>query len=280
MPTANPVVSKLLLGIAVRDLREAAQGVRREDLARVLGCDLSKISRIENGKGSLTALEVDALGRLFALGPDQLEQLRGLARDSRRRSTYRVSDWAMKFAGLEQAADAVRTYETELVPGLLQHPDYTRAVTLAADPTRPPAEVDRLVAGRAERQAVLTGDDPPHLIAVINEAVIRRPVGGATAMAAQLGRLVELTELPNVEVHVLPFAVGAHPAMGSSFVVLELPDPFDVRIVYLEDLTTAHYLDHPAQVAGYSLTFERLLGSALGPAETVGLINRVRRELT
>ncbi|MEV6610597.1 helix-turn-helix transcriptional regulator [Kutzneria sp. NPDC051319] len=275
---ANPVVSKILLGFEMRELRENSS-VSREAMAEVLDCDLSKISRIENGKGSLSTLEVKALAELFDLPATRRDRLLGLAKDSRRRTSYRVADWAQKFIGLEQASSEIRSYENELVPGLFQIEDYTRAVTRAADPTRPAREVDRLVAGRAERQGILTGEAPPRIVAVINEAVVRRVVGGSTVMGDQLTRLREIADLPTVELHVLPFIAGAHAAMGSSFVLLQLPDPYDVRIVYLESLTSADYLDQEEQVDACSLTFERLLGSALSTAQTVELIDQVMRTL-
>ena len=275
---ANPVVSKILLGFEMRELRENSS-VSREAMAEVLDCDLSKISRIENGKGSLSTLEVKALAELFDLPAKKAEQLKSLARDSRRRTSYRVADWAQKFTGIEQASSEIRSYEHELVPGLFQTEDYTRAVTLAADPTRPAKEVDRLVAGRAERQAILTHEAPPRIVAVINEAVIRRVVGGPAAMREQLSRLQEVSELPTVELHVLPFIAGAHAAMGSSFALLQLPAPYDVPVVYVEYLFGADYFDQEAQVDACSLRFERLLGAALSTVQTVGLIDQVLRDL-
>lgn len=275
---ANPVVSKILLGLEMRELRENSS-VSREAMAEVLDCDLSKISRIENGKGSLTSLEVKALAELFDLPASKAEQLKALARDSRRRTSYRVADWAQKYAGMEQASSEIRTYQNELVHGLLQTADYARAVTLAADPTRSAREVDRLVAGRTERQNLLTQDRPPRLVSVLNEAVIRRVVGGPAIMAEQLERLLELAALPTIELHVLSYAAGAHAAMGSPFTILQLPQPYAVRIAYAENLFGADYFDQEVQVDACRLTFERLLGAAISTAQTAELIDQVRREL-
>ena len=275
---ANPVVSKILLGFEMRELRENSS-VSREAMAEVLDCDLSKISRIENGKGSLTSLEVKALAELFGLKPARAERLKALAKDSRRRASYRVADWAQKFTGIEQASSEIRTFENELVPGLFQTADYTRAVTRAANPTRPATEVDRLVAGRAERQAVLEQESAPRIVAVINEAVVRRTVGGRAATRAQLARLLEVAELPTVELHVLPFLAGPHAAMGSPFTLLRLPEPYDVQVVYVEYLFGADYFDQEAQIVACSLRFERLLGAANSTAQTVDLIDQVMREL-
>ena len=275
---ANPVVSKILLGFEMRELRENSS-VSREAMAEVLDCDLSKISRIENGKASLTSLEVKALAELFGLKPAKTEKLKALAKDSRRRASYRVADWAQKYAGLEQASSEIRTFENELVPGLFQTEDYTRAVTRAADPTRPPSEVDRLVAGRAERQAILHEEASPRIVAVLNEPVIRRTIEGTINTRAQLARLLEVAELPTVELHVLPFSAGAHASMGSSFTLLRLPEPYNVQVAYVEYLFGSDYFDQEAQVAACSLTFERLLGAALSTAQTVDLIEQVMRKL-
>jgi hypothetical protein len=163
------------------------------------------------------------------------------------------------------------------VPGLFQTEPYIRAVTRAADPTRDPAEVDRLVAIRQERQARLFGDGPPQLWAVINEAVIRRVVGGPDVMREQLARLLELADLPTVSLQVLPFSAGAHAAMGSMFTILRLPEP-GTQVVYLEDLWSAEYVDREPQVAAYNQVFDRLCTSALDAAETKTLIERAMGE--
>jgi transcriptional regulator with XRE-family HTH domain len=275
---ANPVVSKILLGFEMRELRENSS-VSREAMAEVLDCDLSKISRIENGKGSLSTLEVKALAELFGLKATKAEQLKALARDSRRRTSYRVADWAQKYAGLEQASSEIRIFENELVHGLFQTEDYTRSVTRAADPTRSASEIDRLVAGRAERQAILDGETPPRIVAVFNEAVIRRVVEGTVRTRVQLTRLLELGDRPNVELHVLPFNAGAHAAMGSSFTLLRLPEPYDVQVAYVEYLFGSDYFDQETQVDACSLRFERLLGAALSTGQTVELIDQVMRKL-
>lgn len=275
---ANPIVSKIQLSLELRRFREQS-GVSREKMAEVLDSDLSRVSRLENAKGALRAPELHALLDLLGVPKDARAELEQLARAARGRSTYRVPDWAQKFAGIEQAASELRTYETELVPGLLQAEGYMRAVIQAAEPTRTKAEVDRLVAGRLERQRRLTDDNPPQYWAVLNEAVIRRVVGTKDMMDKQLRRLLELTEIPTISLHVLPYSAGAHASMGSSFVLLQLPPPIDARIVYLEDLHSADYLDQPEQIRGYSLAFERLLGSALGPRQTLELIDEVRRDL-
>jgi hypothetical protein len=273
----SPVVAKIQLGRLMRRLR-AESGASREEAAGVVDCDVSKISRVEVGKGSLRTLEVDALLALYGR-KDLRDQAVAIARDARRRTSYRVPDWARDFVGMEAEAKEMRTYHAELVPGLLQTADYARAVTKAADPQRAASEVDRLVGGRAERQARLTDDHPPQLFTVLNEAVVRRVIGGRDVMRDQLTQLLKVAELPTVSVHVLPFSAGAHAGMGSSFILLDLAAPEGVRFVYVEDLDSADYLDEIPQVERYRLAFDRILGAALGPAETIDLIERVRQDM-
>lgn len=275
---ANPIVSRIQFSLELRKLRERS-GVSREAVAEALDSDLSRVSRLENAKGTLRLPELHAVLDLLGVPKDARADLERLARASRGHSTYRVPDWAQKFAGIEQASSALRTYETELVPGLLQTEGYIRAVAVAGNPARGNAEVDRLVAGRLDRQRMLTNDHPPQYWAVINEAVLRRRVGTKNVMEKQLSRLLELAETPTISLHVMPFSAGAHASMGSSFVLVDLPSPIDARIVYLEDLMSADYLEQPEQIKAYSLAFERLLGSALGPRLTVDLIDEVRRNL-
>ncbi|MGH3826404.1 MAG: DUF5753 domain-containing protein [Pseudonocardiaceae bacterium] len=173
---------------------------------------------------------------------------------------------------MEAAAAEIRTYETELVPGLLQTEDYARVVTQVADPTRDPRQVDRLVASRIERQERLGAPGAPLIWAILNEAVIRRQVGDRETLGRQLLHLVELGNDPNITIQVLPFSVGAHPAMGSSFVHLRLGDPPDGEIIYLEDMASSDYAGRPALIASYLTAFGMLAQQALNPAQSSLLI--------
>jgi transcriptional regulator with XRE-family HTH domain len=273
MADGSPPVRRLQLGREMRRLREAAE-ISRDQAAAELECDVSKISKVETGKQTIQAAEVRALLDLYGVPADARDDVLRLAREARKRSAYRVPDWARTYVGLEADAAEIRTYEAELVPGLLQTEGYTRAVIRAASPTLNPAEVDRIVAVRAERQSRLHGDRPPQLWAVINEAVIRRPVGGPDVMAEQLQRLRELADLPTVSLQVLPFSVGEHPVMGSSFVLLRLADPPDAQVVYLEDLSSADYLDQPGHIAGYTMRFDQLAASALDTTASADMIDK------
>jgi transcriptional regulator with XRE-family HTH domain len=275
-PSTSPTVSRLQFGRELRRLREAAH-VSREDAAAELECGVSKISKVETGKAALRAGEVKVL--LDRYGVTDRDDVLALARNARKRSSYRVPDWAKSFVGMEAEAAEIRTYETELIPGLLQTADYARMVIRAADPYRDPREVERLVQARIDRQKRLTSDDPPLLWAVVSEAVIRRVVGDREIMHQQLDHLATMARKADITVQVLPFETGAHPSMGYSFVHLRLADPPDGEIVYLEDLISADYVDRPAHVASYYETFAMLTQVAMYPEKSVTMIEQASREL-
>lgn len=267
--SSSPTVYRLQLGRELRRLREAA-GLSRDDAAAELECTVSKISKIETGKATMRPAEVRALlDRYHATDRDAVLQL---ARDARRRSAHRVPDWAKTFVGLEADAAEIRTYHNELVPGLLQTEDYARVVTQAADPTRDPRAVERLVAARIERQQRLRSRDGPLIWAILNEAVIRRQVGDKETIGRQLEHLAALNDDPNITIQVLPFSAGAHPAMGSSFVHLRLADPPDAEIIYLEEMSSADYLGSPAKIVGYLAAFGALAQAALSAAKSSVMI--------
>lgn len=275
----NPPVARLQLGQLLRELREQS-GKTQADAAEVMECKPPKISKIEGGNATISPGDARLLIDLYGVADERAETVLRLAREARKRTSTRVPDWAQRFVALESISASIRVYEAELVPGLLQTEEYTRAVTKAADPERDTADVERLVDVRAERQARLTGDDPPHLWAVMNEAVIRRPVGGTEAMHKQLLCLREFLELPRVTLQVLPFSAGAHVGMGSSFHLLQMREPPEAKVVYIEDRTNADYLDGPAEMERYSLMFDRLQVAALGETETAAMLDRAIRDGT
>lgn len=275
----NPPVARLQLGQLLRELREHADKTQA-DAAETLECKTPKISKIEGGNATISPGDARLLIELYNVTGERVETVLQLAREARKRTSTRVPDWAQRFMALESISASIRVYEAELVPGLLQTEDYTRAVTKAADPEREIAEVERLVDVRAERQARLNGDDPPQLWVVINEAVIRRPVGGEGTMHKQLLRLRELAELPRVTLQILPFSAGAHVAMGSSFHLLQMKEPPNAKVIYIEDQTNADYLDGPTEIGRYSLVFDRLQVAALGETETAAMLDRAVRDGT
>ncbi|MFE9749160.1 helix-turn-helix protein [Saccharothrix saharensis] len=277
---SSPTLRKRRLVSELRRLREAAD-LTIEDVAGRLECSASKISRIETGRVGVTPRDVRDM--LSAYGADRatLDELVQLARDARRRAWWdEFGDIAPgRYVGFEADAERVRTYQGLMVPGLLQSEAYTRALIRAVLPDAAPAEVDRRVELRKARQALLVEDDPLSLHAVVDEAALRRLVGGRQVMAEQLTRLNEVGELPNITLQVVPFEAGGHAAMDGPFVILSFPEQSDPAVVYIESPKGDVYWEQPSDVARYSDMFARLSADSLDPAASSALIGRVAREL-
>jgi hypothetical protein len=190
-----------------------------------------------------------------------------------------LPNWFRTYVDLESAASLIRSYEGQFVPGLLQTDDYMRAVVRGAHLEESGEELGRRVRLRLARQTLLTRTEPPRLWAVVDEAALRRPVGGREVMRGQLERLIEATKLPNVTLQILPFAAGAHPAMGSAFSILRFPDQELPDVVYLEHLTNALYLNKPDEVDQYLHVMEGICVRAAAPDQTVELLERLLAEL-
>lgn len=277
---SSPTLRKRRLVSELRRLREAAD-LTIEDVAARLECSASKISRIETGRVGVTPRDVRDM--LSAYGADQptVDELVQLAREARRRAWWdEFGDIAPgRYVGFEADAESVRAYQGLMVPGLLQCEAYTRALIRGVLPDAAPAEVDRRVALRKARQALLLEDDPLRLHVVVDEAALRRLVGGPEVMAEQLRRLVESGGLPNITVQVVSFEAGGHAALDGPFVILTFPEQSDSDVVYLESTRGDVYLEQPSDVARYSDMFARLSAESLDPAASSALIGRVAREL-
>ncbi len=274
-----PTLQRLHLGQELRRLREQA-GFSADRAAAELECDRSKVSRIELGRQGITLGEVKLLLALYGVGVEEGARIVEVARDAKKRvPSEPVPEWIRTYVSAEREAETIQKFEVELVPGLLQTEAYTRAVTLAADPTRGKEEIEQLVGIRRERQRRLHSERPPKLHVVMNEAVIRRLVGGGEVLREQLGRLLTLAKLPTVALQVLPFDAGAHAAMGTSFSVLALPAPQSAQVVYLEDIWNGVYVNRPEEIAAYTVVFDRLCKSALDERATVATIRQAAGEL-
>lgn len=277
---SSPTLRKRRLVGELRRLREAAD-LTIEDVAALLECSASKISRIETGRVGVTPRDVRDM--LAAYGADRgtLDELVQLARDARRRAWWdEFGDIAPgRYVGFEADAESVRGYQGLMVPGLLQSEAYTRALIRDVLPGAAPAEVDRRVRLRQARQALLLAHDPLRLHVVVDEAALRRLVGGREVMAEQLRRLGEAGKRPNITLQVASFEAGAHAAMDGPFVILAFPGQSDPAVVYLESPRGDVYLEQPSDVARYSDLFSRLSAESLDPAASSALIGRVAREL-
>ena len=208
-----------------------------------------------------------------------------LARQARERGWWRsysdaVPAWFEVYLGLEAEASVIHEYSAELVPGLLQTADYYRAFMRAAPVAGDEETIERKAAVRLARQDRLTGPEPPDYWAVLNEAVIRRVVGGPGTMRVQLQHIAEMADLTHVNVQVLPFRAGAHAAMNESFIVLSFPVPADPDVVYLESQAGSLYLEQRPEVERYAAMFSHLIAKALDPDESRALIARAAAEMT
>jgi hypothetical protein len=285
-PRSSPTVKRRRLAAELRRYREGS-ALTIDEVADRLEWSTAKISRIENARVSVLPRDVKFLLSAYGLtdGDEAWDVLLTLARESRQKGWWQqygeaVPDWFEVFVGLEAEASTIWGYDAEFVPGILQTEEYARAVHRAQLITATEEEINRLVRVRMERQGLLTSDDAPQLWLILNEAVIRRMVGGETVMRQQLERLIEASNLPNMTLQVVPFNVGAHPAMDGSFNLLGFPEPTDPQIVYVEYHTGALYLEKTAEVRRYRLMFDHLRASAQSTDASRTLMARAVEELT
>jgi transcriptional regulator with XRE-family HTH domain len=282
----SPTVRGRRLRYELRRLREE-RGLTIEQVSERSGGDLRPptISRWETGERRIRPTDLRVLLDIYDVRADQRELLLTLAREARQRGWWQsyssaIPEWFQVYVGLETEAASIQVYEAELVDGLLQTPGYYRTFMQAAPAAGSDEAIERKITVRTTRQERLTSDEPPAYWAILNEAVIRRVVGGADVMGAQLQHVAEVAGLPHVNVQVLPFKAGAHPAMDGSFRILGFPVASDPDVVYLENQVGGLYLEEAPQVERYTLMFNHLVAKALDPDESRRLIASVARELT
>lgn len=281
--TQSPTVRRRRLAFELRKLREAAK-LTCEEVAERLECSASKISRVETGRVSVSPRDVRDMLEIYGIPEDQRESLVQLARDSRQKGWWHAYSDTIQpqfatYVGLESAASEIRVYEVNIIPGLLQTEDYARTMMRSGTMNGSHEDVERKVALRMARQPALTRDDPPMLWTVVDEAALRRRVGGTELMRAQLEHVLELSGLKNVAMQVIPFGAGAHPAMGRPFVILVFPERVDPDVVYLEDLTSTLYLEDVDEVDRYNVFFNHLRATALSFEDSAALVTSVLKDL-
>ena len=280
----GPTVQRMLVGAKLRRLRTDL-GIPREQAADHIRASAWKIHRLENGQVGFKERDLRDLLDLYQVDdPQEVADTLALAREANHPGWWQhygdvLPAWFRAYVDLESAASLIRTYEGQYIPGLLQTDDYIRAVVHAAHLTDSSDEVGRRVRLRMARQLLLTRDQPPRLWAVIDEAALRRPVGGPEVMRGQLERLIEATKLATITLQLLPFASGAHPAMAGAFSILRFGDQELPDVVYLEHLTGASYLDKRDEVERYLDIIELLCLQAEPPARTVELLQGILAEL-
>ncbi|HEY2948344.1 MAG TPA: helix-turn-helix transcriptional regulator [Micromonosporaceae bacterium] len=275
----SPTIRRRRLGAELRRRRESA-GVTIESVADKMECSASKISRIETGHTSATPRDVRDMLGIYGVAGDECEELVQIAREARQKGWWHPYSTVLTgaYVGLEAAAESIRAYEQQVVPGLLQTEDYARAMIRAARPDITASEVERRVSVRMARQSLLTQDDRIDLWVVLDEAVVSRPVGGDAVMRAQLHRLVEAADLPNVTIQVLSFEAGAHAGMDGTFAILDFPEPGDPDVVFAENATGGLFLEKNDELRKYIFIFDHIRAAALRPEESVALIMKLAEE--
>ena len=283
-PNSGPTVLRILLGAQLRRLREG-KGISREDAGYEIRASGSKISRMELGRVSFK--ERDVADLLSMYGVEEIaerEALLGLARQANNPGWWHhygdiLPSWFQSYLGLEAASSLIRTYEIQFVPGLLQTPEYARAVILLGHAGANADEIDRRVELRRQRQQILHRGEPPQLWAVIDEAVLRRPIGGIEVMRAQIEALIEAAKKPNIRLQIIPFNAGGHAAAGGPFAILRFPEPELPDVVYVEQLTSAIYLDKRDDVDHYAIAMERVCIDADPPNQTQEILGKLLHEV-
>jgi hypothetical protein len=271
MPVTGQRVVRRALGRRLMKLRVASGRSRRDVVEAKLGISEPTLHRIETGKVPVTAANVRALCWLYGVDQSTTDALADLAVGTSHEewwdSSKAIPDWFKLYVGLEASTTRMCLYDGEIVPGELQTEEYAVAVFTAAQPDDPEA-VTRHVTARMERQRTLFArTPPPTLTYVLGEGALLRAVGGDVVMQAQVAHLRKTAELPNVEIRVLPFSVGAHPAMAGAFRILDFDDPDDPDVVYLESHVGALYLEEPSELAEYRRIFGLLYDASVPIAE-------------
>jgi transcriptional regulator with XRE-family HTH domain len=276
---AGPTPSRMLLGAQLRRLREAAE-ITREDAAQVIRASGSKISRLELGRVSFKPRDVDDLLDLYGVDdPAELAALRVLSEQANAPAWWYscrnvVPEWLEEYLGLEPAASIIRTYDVQFIPDLLQTPEYARAMLRFGYGEESLPDLDQRVSLRMQRQQILRRPDPPRLWAVIDEAALRRPVGGSTAMRAQIRHLMEAVRLRHITLQVMPLKVGRAIA-GGPITVLRFREGTLPDEVYLEQLDSALYLTKPAETVPYWSALNRLVTQARPPSATPAILREI-----
>lgn len=282
---AIPTMRRRMLGAELRKIREGL-GLTVDQTAARLSWHPTKVSRVETGRSGVRANEVSTLLDVYEVSdPEMRESLATLARDGKRRVWWApysdvITQRYASYIAFEADAASVRNFETTLVPGLLQTPEYARAVISALRPDRAQDEIDALVNVRLARQnATLRRAEPLKCWAIMDEAVLQRTIGGPDVMVKQLRRLLEASEEPHITLQVLPYQAGGHAGLHGSFVILEFPVRGDLDVVYTESLTSNLYLERDDDLTVYSQAFDRLRAAALDVAPSRERIAHVVKDL-
>ncbi|WEH17329.1 helix-turn-helix transcriptional regulator [Streptomyces sp. VNUA24] len=277
----NPTVRRRRLGQELRRLREL-KGMTAEEVAERLLVSQSKISRLENGRRSISQRDVRDLCGVYEVEDQRVvDSLMQMAKDSRQQGWWHAfGDVPYSvYIGLETDAASLRVYDPQVVPGLLQTRPYAEALIAGALPETTAADIEKRVQVRLRRQERISAPESPlRLWTVLDESALRRVVGNRSLMREQLEHLVEQSQLPHVTVQVIPFDMGAHPGLNGQYAILEFPDASDSSVVYIEGVTSDLYLEKPADVQKYSVMYEHLRAQALNVEQSRQLIEKIAKE--
>src|SRR6201996_1568952 len=282
--TTGPTVRRRRLGTELRRLRDF-NGYKLEEVAAQLGVAPSTLSRIETGKAPTKSAYLNQMLEMYGVvDAAQRQVLVDMAREGHRKGWWAAYDDVLPsgfdiYVGLEAETAAVRGYENSTVHGLLQTAEYARAVLREIFPRHSAEQLERLGDLRLPRQHRLDDDPPLELWAILDEAVVRRPVGGSAVMREQLEHLLSMADRPGLTLQVLPFSCGAHAGHGGPFSILEFPNRTDSEVAYVESVAGIIYLEKDREVRGRAEAFDRLRAAALAPAASTDLIAQVASEL-
>ncbi|WBB60501.1 helix-turn-helix transcriptional regulator [Streptomyces sp. WMMC500] len=283
-PRSAPTVGQVVLGKRLQELRERA-GLKREEAARTLRVAPATVRRMETAEVALKIPYVQMLLQAYGIAQEEVDAFVALAEEANEPGWWQrfhdiLPDWFSMYVSLEGAASLIRSYEPQFVPGLLQTEDYARHVLKVGSLGRiGPAEIERHVALRMERQELLTREHAPRFWAIVDETVLRRPVGSGAVMRAQVDRLLDLSSLPNVTFQMAEFRTGHHPGTYSPFVLFRFAMPELPDMIYTEYLTGAVYLDGRHEVATHLAALDHMAAQAATAQRTKDVLRDFRKEL-
>ncbi len=281
----GPAVRRRQLMAELKRLRDAA-ALSQAEVADQLSWHATKVMRLETGRNAPHPNDVRVMLDLYGVTErERRDALIQLAKDAKQKGWwYSYRNWLLYrydfFIGLESEASSIWNFELAMIPGLLQTEDYARAQIRGGPSELGSDAVERLVEVRMTRQQVLTREDRPQLWAILDEAAIRRVIGGPAAMRAQLERLAEATDDGRTTIQVVPYGAGAHPGTLGPFVILGFPEPHEPDLAYMETIGGNLYVDKPEEVRLYTTAFNHLRAVALSPADTGAMLNAAARELS
>lgn len=274
--SGSPTVRRRELGAMLRILRNE-RGLTVDQVAGELLCSPSKVSRMETGQRGATLRDIRDLCDLYGVaGPADREQLMTLAREGKQQGWWQSYSLPYTtYVGLEQEAASLTIFQSSVIPGLFQVGDYIRAIHRAGIPRLEDEAIEERVEERGKRQQILTVEGAPKVELLLDEAVLRRPVGDSSIMRSQLNHLIEMAERPNITIQVIPFSVGAHPALESNFTILEFAGRAPT-IVHAESLAGQFYLERQQDIERYVLALDLLRGLAPDARNSSQLIFKIR----